>query len=95
MKKQPITNPSIQPIPPIQRVVAVLWPSFIISGIATIIFFTAFDPYEVLNLNISRTGAYSIGFFMFWLMSTASSLLTLYFQMPCHKIAPPTHYDEV
>jgi multisubunit Na+/H+ antiporter MnhB subunit len=63
---------------------AVLWPSFLVSGIATILFFTAFDPLELFHLeNTSRLGAYSIGFFFFWLMSITSSLLTLYFQIPC------------
>ena len=31
-------------IPVIQRVVAILWPSFITAGIATVLFTTAFDP---------------------------------------------------
>ncbi len=31
-------------IPLIQRVTAVLWPSFLCAGAATVLFFTAFDP---------------------------------------------------
>ena len=71
-------------VPTIQRVIAILWPSFLVSGIATVLFFTAFDPVELFHLeNTSRIGAYSMGFFFFWLMSITSSLLTLYFQIPC------------
>jgi hypothetical protein len=77
-----ILSPDVPSIPTIQKVIAVLWPSFLVSGIASVLFFTAFDPVELLSTDISRIGAYSIGFFLFWLMTMASSLLTLYFQLP-------------
>ena len=71
-------------IPVIQRVVAVLWPSFITAGIATILFFTAFDPSVVfVEYDISRVGAYSIGFFMFWLFGAVTSISTCFFLRPC------------
>lgn len=73
----------------LQRVVAVLWPSFLVAGMATVVFFTAFDPQLIGEClgphHISRTGTYSVGFFLFWLMTMSSSLLTLYFQRPCHS----------
>ena len=61
-------------IPVIQRIIAVLWPSFIMSGIATGIFFTVFDPLELMMISgqseeISRMAIYSMGFFLFWLSS--------------------------
>ena len=76
-----------QEIPTIQKIIAVLWPSFLTSGVATILFFTAFDP-EVLSLSsgypqISRLGGYSIGFFLFWLLTSVTCALTCYFQRPC------------
>jgi hypothetical protein len=74
-------------IPTVQRVIAILWPSFLTSGIATILFFTAFDPHQLLEAagdgQISRIGAYSIGFFLFWLLTSLTSALTCYFQKPC------------
>jgi hypothetical protein len=80
-------------IPVIQRIIAVLWPSFILSGIATGLFFTAFDPLELVsltgNLEISRMGAYSIGFFLFWLLTATSCALTCYFQRPCDRNNSP------
>ncbi|MDV3238484.1 MAG: hypothetical protein LOY58_06495 [Gammaproteobacteria bacterium] len=76
-------------IPLIQRVIAILWPSFLTSGVATILFFTAFDPQHLLLethfAEISRLGAYTIGFFLFWLLTTLTSALTCYFQQPCEK----------
>lgn len=83
-------NDTAKDIPVIQRIIAVLWPSFITSGIATGIFFTAFDPLDLLMLigqpDISRMGAYSIGFFLFWLLTTTTCALTCYFQRPCDQI---------
>jgi hypothetical protein len=73
-----------------QRLISVLWPSFITSGIATGLFFTAFDPQELMILSgqveISRMGAYSIGFFLFWLLTSTTCALTCYFQRPCHEV---------
>lgn len=77
-------------IPKIQRVISVFWPSFLTAGIATGIFFTVFDPQEIsLCMGeakpISRMGAYTIGFFLFWLLTSSTCALTCYFQRPCHK----------
>ncbi|MDH5392819.1 MAG: hypothetical protein OEY11_06490 [Gammaproteobacteria bacterium] len=76
-------------VPKIQRIVAILWPSFVVSGIATILFFTLFDPVEIIacigGSDISRMGYYSIGFFMFWLLTSLNSVLTCYFLKPCSK----------
>lgn len=73
--------------PKIQRVIAILWPSFLMAGAATILFFTAFDPQALLMdtrfADLSRLGAYTIGFFLFWALTSASCLLTCYFQRPC------------
>ena len=71
-------------IPVVQRVVAILWPSFITAGIATILFNTAFDP-EVLfvDYDISRLGAYSISFFLFWIFGALTALATCFFLRPC------------
>ena len=76
-------------IPLIQRVIAVVWPSFLTAGAATGAFFTAFDPADLVALtnypDISRTAAYSIGFFMFWLLTSSTCALTCYFQRPCDQ----------
>lgn len=84
-------------IPTIQRVVAVLWPSFLTAGLATVLFFTAFDPREIslcmgYEQPVSRLGAYTIGFFLFWLLTASTCALTCYFQRPCHS--PPEKRSE-
>lgn len=70
-----------------QKIIAVLWPSFLTAGLATALFFTAFDPRELLSqtrfADVSRLGAYSVGFFLFWLLTASSCILTCYFSRPC------------
>jgi len=78
--------------PRIQKIIAILWPSFLTAGLATILFFTAFDPHMLLAdtrfADSSRLGAYSVGFFLFWLLTSSSCLLTCYFQRPCAMQGP-------
>jgi hypothetical protein len=70
-------------LPRVQRFSAVLWPSFLMAGLATVVFFALLDPVAVLDCQgappLSRTGAYSLGFFLFWLLTCGSSVATLYF----------------
>jgi hypothetical protein len=76
-------------VPGIQRVVAILWPSFIVAGIATILFTTAFDPATIeffVENDISRVGSYTICFFLFWLFGAITSSATCYFLEPCDTV---------
>jgi len=68
-----------------QSLVSLLWPSFLVAGVATIVFFTAFDPSEMIP-HVSRTGVYTIGFFLFWLIGILSSAGTQYFMKPCDLV---------
>ena len=74
-----------------RKVIQILWPSFIVAGIAEIVFFTLFDPLE-LHLAAagfgmtSRLGWYSVGFALFWAFAAASSALTCYFQRSAEEI---------
>ena len=73
-----------------QRCITVLWPSFLIAGVADVLFFTLYDPSQFLYLEepvfASRLAAYGIGFFLFWLMGIGSSALTCYFQRGADEI---------
>ena len=74
----------------IQRVITVLWLSFVMAGIATGAFFSAIDPMELKYCvsfpEVDRTAAYSIGFFLFWLLTASSSLLAVFFIYPTRDI---------
>ncbi len=73
-------------IPLIQRVVAILWPSFIAAGIATVLFTTAFDPAVIIDYDISRLGSYTVCFFLFWSFGAITAAATCYFLKPCEAI---------
>ncbi len=88
-KNSPGRTPSARSIPVIQRVIAILWPSFLVAGLATAVFFTVFDPLDLAALinrpDSSRTGIYSVGFFLFWILTVTSCALSCYFQRPCQR----------
>ncbi|MGF1642278.1 MAG: hypothetical protein ACFCUJ_01450 [Thiotrichales bacterium] len=70
-----------------QSISAVLWPSFLMAGVATIIFFTVFDPEQMHGLeDFSRIAVYSTGFFVFWGLMAVSSCATQYFLKPCDQV---------
>ncbi|MGA8055000.1 MAG: hypothetical protein WCA12_14260 [Burkholderiales bacterium] len=74
-----------------QRLIWVLWPSFIIGGIAEAIFFTIVDPSDLSVFgqpleNFSRTAVYSVGFFVFWAFAAASSAFTCFLQRTSSEI---------
>ena len=62
----------------------ILWPSFVIGGVAEALFFTLFDPMELHVFGepvaLSRTAAYTVGFFLFWAFAGASSAFTGWLQ---------------
>jgi hypothetical protein len=66
---------------------AVLWPSFFAAGVACVVFFAIVDPVELAtitwpHLAISREAGYTIGFFMFWACTFASSWFTALLASP-------------
>ena len=77
----------MEKIPLIQRIVGILWPSFITAGIATVLFTTAFDPAVIfMDYDMSRLGIYTICFFLFWLLGAITAAATCYFLKPCETI---------
>jgi hypothetical protein len=62
----------------------VLWPSFIAAGVGVGILFTLVDPAELVilgyPLHVSRLAAYTMGFFMLWMLCAAASALTCFLQ---------------
>ena len=58
----------------------VLWPSFLTAVIAVGVFFSLIDPQELVLVGVtiadSREGAYTVGFFLLWVLFALSSALT-------------------
>ena len=67
-----------------QRLIWILWPGFVMAIPAVGIIFTLIDPADLqafgAPLEISRTGAYTSGFLLFWLLGSACSALTCMLQ---------------
>jgi hypothetical protein len=68
------------------RVAAVLWLSFLIATAVSGIFFSAVDPEDLPSCvsfpEVTRLGAYTIGFFLFWSLAAVSGLLAVAFTYP-------------
>jgi hypothetical protein len=83
-------SPDPDRIPLSQQAIAVLWPSFVTAIIASGIFFSAFNPRDLvpynLDIEISALGAYSVGFLLFWLLALLSSVGTLYFTLSNSRV---------
>ena len=61
---------------------AVLWPAFLGAALADAILFTLIDPDTIMlfgaDQSVSRPAAYTVGFFVFWLIIIAASVTTLW-----------------
>jgi hypothetical protein len=94
MSTLPATHPEKNQLPVVQQIVSVMWPSFLTASLATILFFTVFDPQELGAIGgfpeLTRTGGYTLGFFSFWILTSLSCALTCYFRRPTHRPAPKT-----
>lgn len=69
-------------IPWYARVVRIAWPAFLVAGVAEIVFFSVFDPFELhffgAPLELTRLEIYTMGFFGFWGLAFASAALALW-----------------
>ena len=82
------------PRPLAQRLGAILWPSFFAAGVATMVFFAVVDPEDLnhitwADVSMSREAGYTLGFFMFWVCTAASSLFTWILLRPGSRFNAP------
>lgn len=81
---------SASQVPRVQKFSAILWPSFVLAGTATVVFFTFLDPLMLFECEgeppLTRIAAYSLGFLAFWLLCAASSVSSAYFLEPHDKV---------
>ena len=82
----------------LRLVIWILWPSFLVAGIAEGLLFTAIHPEEILffgkPIGISNEGIYTLGFFIIWAFCALSSALTI-FVLPKPGGSAKTGLDEV
>jgi hypothetical protein len=63
-----------------QRILWVLWPSFLVAGAAELLFFAVIDPHDLhvfgVPVDAGRMPIYTLGFFFFWAIGAAAAALT-------------------
>ncbi|WP_051303490.1 hypothetical protein [Comamonas composti] len=62
-----------------QRWMWIVWPAFLTAAVMEMLVFAFVDPLDlhwVADMGWSRQGAYTLAFFVFWLMTALSSLMT-------------------
>lgn len=79
-----------RPWPPQRRVVAAIgWSAFLAACLGTLLAFAALDPQLIIDAVdggdpgsapwwLTRTGIYTLGFFLFWLVGAVGGLLTTF-----------------
>jgi hypothetical protein len=85
-KKAPHNLPVRLPVdlrPPMKRrsLMLILWPSFLMAGVASAVVFALIDPLDVSLFGYFQPGRealYASGFFFFWVVGALSSMLTFY-----------------
>ena len=60
----------------------VLWPTFLGAALADAVLFTLIDPETIMlfgvHPGVSRPAAYTVGFFVFWVIMIAVNVTTLW-----------------
>ena len=84
------TGIDIPPRPLAQRLGAILWPSFFAAGVSTMVFFAFVDPLQLRDMTapgwaVTRELGYTVGFFMFWAATAASSRFTWWLLRPASR----------
>jgi uncharacterized membrane protein YcfT len=64
-----------------QRLMWILWPAFLLAGVAEMLVFSLVDPLGLYwfgqHIEASRQAVYTVSFFCFWLITATTSALTV------------------
>ncbi len=65
-----------------QRILWVLWPSFLVAAVAELLVFAVIDPADVhlfgVPVEVGRMTVYAVGFFLFWAVGASAAALTVF-----------------
>lgn len=65
-----------------QRILWVLWPSFLVAAVAELLVFAIIDPADLsvfgVPVEAGRMPIYTIGFFFFWAIGAGAAALTVF-----------------
>ncbi len=75
---------------PIEKLMRIAWPSFLAACVLELLVFAVVDPMDLEwsghPLAWSRQAIYTLGFFVFWAVTTASNALTVLLGMPSGQV---------
>jgi uncharacterized membrane protein YcfT len=73
-----------------QKLMWIVWPSFLMAGVLELLVFAVVDPQDMhwfgQPFEISRQAIYSLGFFVFWVVTSLAGGLTLFLSLPPHEV---------
>jgi uncharacterized membrane protein YcfT len=73
-----------------QRLMWIVWPAFLLAGVLEILVFGMVDPNDLhwfgMSLDLPRQAIYTLGFFVFWLITAASSGITVLLALPAADV---------
>lgn len=74
----------------VKRLMWIVWPAFLAAGVMEMLVFAAFDPQDMQwlgqSVQLSRTGIYSLAFFVFWLVFIGAGYLTTLLSVPANEV---------
>lgn len=76
-----------------QRLMWIVWPAFLAAGVMEMLVFSAFDPQDLQwsaqLAELSRTGIYSLAFFVFWAVFIVAGYLTVLLSISAAELNQP------
>ncbi|MEG2466780.1 MAG: hypothetical protein RSB86_05070 [Comamonas sp.] len=73
-----------------QRWMWIAWPAFLAAGVMEMLVFSVFDPMDMSwwgqSVELSRSAVYTITFFIFWAVFTATGYLTMLLSMSAAEV---------
>lgn len=76
-----------------QKLMWILWPAFVMAGVLELLVFAVVDPQDLSwfgqHFEMSRPAVYTLGFMVFWLVTSLAAGLTLFLALPPEGANPP------
>jgi len=80
-----------------EDIAVVIWSSFLVASVATMVFFAFIDPEYLIDLLNrpwwlpSRMSGYALGFFFFWFITACAASMTAYMLDTSHEHFQTAH----
>ena len=73
-----------------QKLMWIAWPSFLMAGVLELLVFAVVDPQDLNwfghGFEMSRQATYTLGFFVFWFVTSIAGALTLLLSLPANEV---------